>query len=496
MNGFILSLAASVALSSSDHTDDAPPFPNNCTNCWPTVLPPWDPEWRLHRSTIAMPCNYSGWFNSSLAAEFGVVSFDWSNHGNSWKTRASEIDPKSNNTVCSLPHPPQKCYYPDAEDLLKQVQLVKAVDETTRTWVYRQGAGSGSPSGAQAREMLTDSQYEGFWLHSEGCPPTNKSCGARPKGTRLPYFDFRNVTMQKWFVEEYVGGDTCLGNADVSGLYMDDVTGIGASGTPDATPVLKESGLSTEQAAAWNAGQRESVIRAQTAAVKKHGALFWQNLQPMAEGGGPGMAAPNKASCVHGEPDSRGHRGFPGLRKLCSEAGRKWAQSVPMLMMLWHDRRENGGWLGYGSCTEKADCALDTCKSLDPRGGLERCGPIANIKERLAAFQLVRGPHAFIGYGWQGCAGTDHRRPYFPFPGGPYPCPQNHSRQCSGYTDGARWLPPKQWSPEVMDLEFGDVVDPGCLEVEEGVFERKYANITVRLDCQRFEASFLQTIKL
>jgi hypothetical protein len=93
--------------------------------------------------------------------------------------------------------------------------------------------------------------------------------------------------------------------------------------------------------------------------------------------------------------------------------------------------------LGHGSCTEGADCALDTCKQLDPRGGVD-CSPIQNIKERIAAFQLIRGPYAWMGYSWQGCAGTDHRRPYYVFPGGPYKCPQNQSLRCSGYTDGGK----------------------------------------------------------
>ena len=32
-----------------------------------------------------------------------------------------------------------------------------------------------------------------------------------------------------------------------------------------------------------------------------------------------------------------------------------------------------------------------------------------------------------MGYNWMGCAGADHKRKYYPFPGGPYACPQNKS---------------------------------------------------------------------
>jgi len=50
-------------------------------------------EWDLLRSTIMQPCNYSGWFDADLAAEFGVVSFDWANHENSCVTQHTVTHP-------------------------------------------------------------------------------------------------------------------------------------------------------------------------------------------------------------------------------------------------------------------------------------------------------------------------------------------------------------------------------------------------------------------
>ena len=73
---------------------------------FPTLLPPWEPEWVLNRSTIAQPCNYSGWFDVDLAAQFGVVSFDWANHENSYRSRAFDL--------------PGAPVYPDDEDLVTQ----------------------------------------------------------------------------------------------------------------------------------------------------------------------------------------------------------------------------------------------------------------------------------------------------------------------------------------------------------------------------------------
>lgn len=44
-----------------------------------------------------------------------------------------------------------------------------------------------------------------------------------------------------------------------------------------------------------------------------------------------------------------------------------------------------------------------------------------------------------------------------------------------------------------MSLDFGNggkPVDSVCKEVSEGVFERKYAKYTVRLDCNKWSADF------
>ena len=51
------------------------------------------------------------------------------------------------------------------------------------------------------------------------------------------------------------------------------------------------------------------------------------------------------------------------MRKMCSKAGGPLARDIPWLYLIWHDRdREAGRFPGKGSCTEKADCQLDTCK--------------------------------------------------------------------------------------------------------------------------------------
>eukprot|EP01044_Picomonas_judraskeda_P011872 COSAG03_NODE_1657_length_3709_cov_5.853740_4_plen_72_part_00 len=36
-------------------------------------LPPWPATYNLSRSTFLMPCNYSGFFDPSAAAAYGIV---------------------------------------------------------------------------------------------------------------------------------------------------------------------------------------------------------------------------------------------------------------------------------------------------------------------------------------------------------------------------------------------------------------------------------------
>ena len=137
--------------------------------------------------------DYSGWFDPQLAAQFGVVSIDWANNENSWR---------------SQPLP-----YPDQADLVTQAKMIKAASRNrTKVFVYRQGQGAGSPAGKQATALLTDPKYDGFFLKSVGGP------GALPKGKRVGgTFDFRNQTLIDYFINDYVGGPECIASPHVDG---------------------------------------------------------------------------------------------------------------------------------------------------------------------------------------------------------------------------------------------------------------------------------------
>jgi hypothetical protein len=45
-----------------------------------------------------------------------------------------------------------------------------------------------------------------------------------------------------------------------------------------------------------------------------------------------------------------------------------------------------------------------------------------------------------------------------------------------------------------MNLDYGLPIDTACTEVEAGVFERRFENITVRLNCSNWVADFVPTV--
>jgi hypothetical protein len=151
---------------------------------------------RLFLRTHKQPCNYSGWFDPQLAAKFGIVSIDWANHENSYRSR---------------PYNTPDLSFPDDADLVTQAQMIKAKNNQTRVFVYRQGQGISSNFGKQAYSLVSDPLYDGYFLRTVNGTALpgdiNRTDGRRMGGV----FDFRNASLVDWFVNEYVGGPQCIG---------------------------------------------------------------------------------------------------------------------------------------------------------------------------------------------------------------------------------------------------------------------------------------------
>ena len=84
--------------------------------------------------------------------------------------------------------------------------------------------------------------------------------------------------------------------------------------------------------------------------------------------------------------------------------------------------------------------------------------PVPNFELDLATFLLIRGPYAWLGYGWLGCT-------------------QGHGRNMPYIRYGL---------PESIKLDYG-VPTKHCVEDSPGVFTRDFSKSTVTLDCNTFK---------
>jgi hypothetical protein len=89
-----------------------------------------------------MPCNYTDFFDPLVAAKYGIVDFDWSNAKGQW-TASKPMD-------CE-------------ERLLRQAEMVKAINPETKVYVYRNLV-KALPWYRNVRSKLTESRYSGWFL--------------------------------------------------------------------------------------------------------------------------------------------------------------------------------------------------------------------------------------------------------------------------------------------------------------------------------------------
>ena len=124
-------------------------------------------SWSMKDSSIAMICNNSGRVDPGFAAKFGLADLDW----NGDKQRWSSTSPMT-----------------AEEDMVANMAAVKAVDPTTLTWVYRNGA-KALPWHTSVRTLLEDRAQWGLFMPLAGCmtSPGEYVCG--PNATQNLYHD-------------------------------------------------------------------------------------------------------------------------------------------------------------------------------------------------------------------------------------------------------------------------------------------------------------------
>ena len=89
------------------------------------------------------------------------------------------------------------------------------------------------------------------------------------------------------------------------------------------------------------------------------------------------------------------------------------------------------------------------------RPSFPKSWPLAWPEQDIAAFSLVRGPSAYIGYGWWQCADVPN-----PFE-----------------------------RPSLLDADLGLPINY-CTEISQGIWMREYTNVNITLDCNTFNATY------
>eukprot|EP00980_Cylindrotheca_fusiformis_P001847 scaffold414_cov109-Cylindrotheca_fusiformis.AAC.10 len=418
--------------------------------------PPWQPSYGVLDSLISMQYNHSGFSSPSRGADFGIISYDWSNAKDVWAQAK-----------------PMSC----EELLVEQVELTKQAGGK-RIFVYRNFV-KALPWFQSVRDKLNDPSgtYDGFFLrfdtqrkpyHVPECAPENKSkCSQfyhdqlqtpqvptnpddKPDGKCNEYcdcgpihpcgeyvFDHRNGTMlRRFIIDELLLGPTAVGHPAIDGVFVDDywcsdllceASGNNSSECPCQDPVqgptemdkhaCLDMGLSDEDIRDITLEWKQTMKEA-TEALLKHGAYTW-SLMLHQENANASPFLLEASNCVR------------ALREACSPTS-IW-QRYPILF----------GFTVNGTA-------------------------LTQLSQDLAFFLLARGPYAYAGWGVWGMT----------WPFNPEP---RHGQ-----------LPPMPHGvplPQEFYHDFGvPLNNMTCIEELPGVFAREWSRASVKLDCNQFSA--------
>eukprot|EP01119_Soliformovum_irregulare_P015421 TRINITY_DN433_c0_g1_i3.p1 TRINITY_DN433_c0_g1~~TRINITY_DN433_c0_g1_i3.p1 ORF type:complete len:443 (-),score=85.63 TRINITY_DN433_c0_g1_i3:44-1180(-) len=249
-------------------------------------------------------------------------------------------------------------------------------------------------------------------------------CGSVPCGEYL--FDHRNGSMlTEWLLNEYVLSPTALGSPYIDGLFIDDfwcsniINGTQnwncndpVQGPSEIDPHSQEDmGLSDEDIAAITRGWLFNMKRVQEAIVKAKG-YTWSLMQYQQNANANPVVINNSTQCV------------ASLTSACAPGIGNPYWQAPLLMGMTYNGTD---W--------------------------------PTIREQVAAFLLMRGPDAYLGFGIWGMEWS-----------GLQPFPQFVWGQRPGWPG-----PPLS----------------KCQKVGTGnIFRISYRDVDVTLDCDRFSASY------
>lgn len=357
------------------------------------------------------------------------------------------------------------------EDLVTQAVRTKAANPKSHVGVYRNLV-KALPWFTSVREKLVDPAYSSWFLsfanngkgsyhvpvcnsttppssHPTACSafyhdqeqtpevptPSNPNpdgkctdgycdCGAVPCGEYL--WDHRNASCREWLVNEFIMGPTAIGHPDIDFLFIDDFWCSLATNKTCSDPVAGPSeinahsqadmGLSDTDLEDITNGWLQTMTAAQEAMVSAN-AFTW-SLLPGQQNANASPHMIDAASCAS------------QLRSSCSAATNPWTE-LPLVMGVSPGNSSN---------------------------------PLPMVEQEVAAFLLMRGDYAYLGYGVWGMS--------WPF--------GTLSFGTKGNT---------VFRPDVMTRDYG-TPSSTCKEVSSGVFSRSFSNFDVTLDCNAYQAQF------
>lgn len=128
-------------------------------------------SWSMKRSSAMMICNSTGRVDPIWAARFGLIDLDWNGDKTAW--------------AATTPMTAE-------EDMVANMAAVKAVDPSTLTWVYRNGA-KALPWHTSVRTLLEDRANWGIFMPLAGCMPSPGHYVCGPNATQNLYHDYEHA---------------------------------------------------------------------------------------------------------------------------------------------------------------------------------------------------------------------------------------------------------------------------------------------------------------